>query len=107
MQDYYVTDSWYEPDCDPCYECPDCEDHITNIDHAADHLTAVLEMLYGDEQLDTAQLEDHLDEIQSALGMKFKFPAHCPKIERTKSNILNFTSALVTEQAMLQRTQPC
>lgn len=89
MLDYY--------DCEPDdyeidhYECRECQEHEDNIEHAADHFTAVLEILYGSGEIDVAKLEGHLDEVQHALGMKLQPQAFMPSIQRKQTKTFNLT----------------
>ena len=97
MKDYYAPDWWYEPDVEPEYSCHQCDEKDKEIDHMADHMKAIIEMLYGKDRLDVAMLEDHLDEVCHCLGLKL--PAEMPNVERKRSEIFNFAVGLTREFA--------
>lgn len=67
--------------------CFECEEHITNIQHAGDHFRGVLEMVYDDGVLDIAKLEHHFEEMICALGVDFRFPDHTLQLKRKQPQI--------------------
>lgn len=97
MKEYYAPDSWYEPDVEIEHTCYQCDEKDKKIEHMADHMTAIIEMLYSREKLEVAKLEDHLDEVCHALGLKL--PAEMPNVERKRSEIFNFAVGLTREFA--------
>jgi len=97
---YYEEDSCTQPDC---HECDKAQDIIRE---AGDHLRAVLEMLYENTALDTSRLENHLDEAQHLLGVRFEFPDHQPKVIRHRSKIFNF-GYLLTNPSVTLKEEVC
>ncbi len=81
MCDYFLPNSWYEPD-DYSYEpeCPKCDNKENTIDMAREYLSSVVEMLYSADHLDIAKLDDMIGELAHQLDCKI--PAHLPRVER-------------------------
>ena len=80
MRDYYAPDWWYEPDCDVSpYDDYVHVDDLPDLDHARDHMKAVLEALYGNGSLEN--LESSLEEVLSILEMKLPTVNLCVRKE--------------------------
>lgn len=69
-RDYYAPDSWYEPDCDPEYECSDCDEKKSSLDNAKEFLESIVSMLYSREPLELLKFEEHLDELCHQLDVQ-------------------------------------
>jgi hypothetical protein len=68
-RDYYAPDSWYEPDCEPDYECSHCDEKEKTLDNSKEFLESIVSMLYSKEPLDLLAFENHLDELCSYMDV--------------------------------------
>ena len=68
-------DSWrlYVEDCDHSSDqrCSDCEMNEQRFDNAREYFDDILRILYGKEKYRIGKLEECIDEVCSALKMKF------------------------------------
>lgn len=72
FKDVYAPQSWYEPDeADPYddYECKDCSRKKDKLEESAKCFKAVIEILYGNQEIDFALLEKNLDAICDELDV--------------------------------------
>lgn len=86
----------YEPDYDYEEECQECivkENHLSEI---GDAIRDIVPMIYGNDNLDIAKLDDCLGFICDIV--KCQLPANLPKIRRQGSEIFEFTAGLVISQ---------
>ncbi len=65
-QDRYFYDSEFEPE----YECRECDEKDRKIYDAKDYLVSIVHKLYSKDTLDVYELENDLDELCHALGVK-------------------------------------
>lgn len=82
---------WY--DAEPEYECCKCDEKDNILSNIADHMTSVIAILYSNDQLDVAVLEDQLDEVCHLLDIKL--PATLPNIERKRSELFQLACDLM------------
>lgn len=80
MNDYYAPDSWYEAPHSDLNTCQSCEDTKKVIENSQYFLMEVMKMLYGQQDLDLAKLDDYLGEL--CYGLDVDMPAAFPQIER-------------------------
>jgi hypothetical protein len=57
FKDYEVSDSWYEPECQPE------DEKQAKLDAASHQLRLVIKHLYSKDPLDLSKLEENLDEL--------------------------------------------
>jgi|ERR1051325_500866 hypothetical protein len=69
-QDYYAPDWWYEPDCEPDYECSACDEKQKRLENAQEFFTGVAEMLYGKTNLNIDDLDNMMEELAGYLDVK-------------------------------------
>jgi hypothetical protein len=67
--DYYLPDSWYEPDYEPEYECWKCDEKDKVIENAQDFFSGIVDMLYGKVDLDVDHLDNMIEELGSYLDV--------------------------------------
>ncbi len=97
MRQFYKPDSWYEQDIEQEHICNVCTDKSKDLEHMTDHMTGVIEMLYGKGKIDLGRLEDNLSEVCAVLGIKL--PAEMPNLERKRSDLFSFGVSLTREFA--------
>ena len=95
MRDYYAPDSWYEPDCEPDYECSACDEKEQTLDSAKEFLESLVEMLYSKEALDLNLFENHLDELCHQLDVKIG--AGDLQIQRSKTTSIHTILPIVEQ----------
>ena len=69
---YNLSESWYEPDYYPEYECHKCDQKDKIVEKAGEYLSAIIKTLYNKDALDLGQLESHLDELCHLLDVKLE-----------------------------------
>lgn len=101
-KDYYVPDSWYEPDYDPPSPADYGwvhEDDLPNLDSVEDFLKGVIEAVYVTGNVE--ELENCLDEICSQFNLKLPAgePVMCRKPKNFSDKLFDFGVALSRAQA--------
>jgi hypothetical protein len=99
MCDYFAPDSWYEPDYYYEPECSGCEEKEKATQVAREYLEELITILYSEEKLDTAKLDDILGEL--AHQFDCKVPAHLPRVSREDgiSKWINFNNQYLKQLA--------
>lgn len=82
MLNYCAPDSWYDDDRydDSEIKCDGCDDKQIIIDNAKNYLQLIIDVLYGEEKIDKAQLDDMIGDLCHELEMEM--PIHLPKVQR-------------------------
>ena len=79
--DYYAPNSWYEQDCEPDHECSKCEQKDKIIEISQDFLSDIVKMLYKNDDLNLAKLDDILGQLCDQLDVDHDFDG-MPNIQR-------------------------
>lgn len=89
MKDYFLPQSYYEPDhldYQSLQSCNSCHEKEKTYERANEYLTKVIHILYSDDKLNTAELENALDELCYLFDVQL--PANMPTIERREKKSL-------------------
>lgn len=79
-------------------EFSDYRDLQRSVEHAEDHFKAIVDIIYGDGELDAVDFEGHLDEVATLFGMKL--PDTQPNVERPK-NLFDLACNIVRHHARM------
>lgn len=100
LHDSEPPDTWYEPDYEPVHVCPHCTQESKDKEFVSGFMKEILNQLYGKNHLDSARLENALDEV--AHFFELKLSQDDLQIERKKEKANPFYLSLATDLVRLQ-----